>query len=207
MIDSNEYWSPKQAVRFIRRIEEEFDLAWAEEPARRWDYAGLRLVSEQVGAAVATGENLNSVADFYPLIANQAVDVLNVAAGHSGITGCRQIAHLAQVYGLPVSMMNCQAEFMAHLAAALPNHVGMEVVDPGREQCLRFDSYIEDGHIILSDKPGLGIEIDEKALADLQANPPTGRGQFPFARREGAGRYILPLRPGEVPWETSSREP
>jgi L-alanine-DL-glutamate epimerase-like enolase superfamily enzyme len=207
MIDSNEYWSPKQAVRFIRRIEEEFDLAWAEEPARRWDYAGLRLVSEQVGAAVATGENLNSVADFYPLIANQAVDVLNVAAGHSGITGCRQIAHLAHVYGLPVSMMNCQAEFMAHLAAALPNHVGMEVVDPGREQCLRFESYIEDGHIVLSDKPGLGIEIDEKALADLQANPPTGRGQFPFARREGAGRYILPLRPGEVPWETSSREP
>lgn len=206
MIDSNEYWSPKQSVRFIRRIEEEFDLAWAEEPARRWDYAGLRLVSEQVSASVATGENLNSVADFYPLIANQAVDVLNVAAGHSGITGCRQIAHLAQVYGLPVSMMNCQAEFMAHAAAALPNHVGMEVVDPGREQCLRFGSYIEDGHIILSDKPGLGIEVDEQALAELQANPPQGRGQFPFARREGAGRYILPLRPGEVPWETSARE-
>jgi L-alanine-DL-glutamate epimerase-like enolase superfamily enzyme len=204
MIDSNEYWSPKQSVRYIRRIEEQFDLAWAEEPARRWDYEGLRLVSQQVSAAVATGENVNSIADFYPLVANQAVDVLNIAAGHSGITGCRQVAHLAQVYGLPVSMMNCQAEFMAHAAAALPNHVGMEVVDPGREQCLRFDSHIEDGYIILGDKPGLGIEIDEAALAALQANPPQGRGQFPFARREGAGRYIVPPRPGEVPWKTSS---
>jgi L-alanine-DL-glutamate epimerase-like enolase superfamily enzyme len=204
MIDSNEYWSPKQAVRFIRRMEERYDLAWVEEPARRWDYQGLKLVSEQVRAAVATGENLNSVADFYPLVCNGAVDVLNVAAGHSGITGCRQIAHLAHVYGLPVSMMNCQANFMAHAAAALPNHVGMEVVDPGREQCLRFDSHIEDGFIVLGDKAGLGIDIDEQALAELQSNPPEGFGQFPFARREGAGRYIVPPQPGEVPWETDS---
>lgn len=205
MIDSNEYWSPKQSVRFIRQMEAQYDIAWAEEPARRWDYAGLRLVSQQVKAAVATGENVNSIADFYPLVANQAVDVLNVAAGHSGITGCRQIAHLAHCYSLPVSMMNCQAEFMAHAAAALPNHIGMEVVDPGREQCLKFDSFIEDGYIILGDKPGLGIEIDEQKLAALQADPPSGRGQFPFARREGAGRYIVPPGPDEVPWERSTR--
>src|SRR5690606_6106162 len=99
MIDSNEYWSPKQAVRFIRRMEMVYDIAWAEEPARRWDYRGLKLVSEQVNAAVATGENLNSVADFYPLIANGAADVLNVAARQSGITGCRQIAHMAHIHG------------------------------------------------------------------------------------------------------------
>lgn len=200
MVDANEYWSPKQAVRYLRRIEEAYDIAWAEEPARRWDYQGLRLVSRQVGAAVATGENLNSVADFYALIANQAVDVVNVAASHSGITGCRQIAHMAHAHGLPVSMMNCQANFMAHAAAAFPNHVGLEVIDCGREQCLRYDSRIEDGWIVLGNSPGLGIEIDEAVLADLQKRPPTGRGQFPFSRREGAGRYIHPLQPGEVSW-------
>jgi len=203
-IDANEYWSPKQAVRYIHRIEEKFDLAWVEEPARRWDYDGLRLVSQQVSAAVATGENVNSIADFYPLIANQAVDVLNVAAGHSGVTGCRQIAHMAHTYSLPVSMMNCQANFMAHVAAALPNHIGMEVVDPGREQCLKFDNRIEDGYIVLGDEPGFGVSVDEEKLADLQANPPTGRGTFPLARRAGAGRYIVPLQEGEVPWEHDS---
>jgi len=201
MIDSNEYWSPKQAVRYIRQMEVQFDIAWAEEPARRWDYQGLRLVSQQVKASVATGENLNSVADFYPLIANQAVDVLNVAASHSGITGCRQIAHMAHAYGLPISMMNCQANFMAHLAAALPNHVGLEVVDCGREQCLNYDSHIEDGYIVLGNSPGLGIEVDEPKLADMQSHPPSSHGKFPFARREGAGRYIHPLQPGEVPWK------
>jgi len=203
-IDSNEYWSPKQAVRYIRQMEEKFDLAWVEEPARRWDYDGLKLVAQQVSAAVATGENINSIADFYPLIANQAVDVLNVAAGHSGVTGCRQVAHMAQAYSLPVSMMNCQANFMAHVAAALPNHIGMEVVDPGREQCLKFDNHIEDGFIVLGNEPGFGITVLEDKLADLQANPPTGRGTFPLPRREGAGRYIVPLQEGEVPWEHGS---
>ena len=200
MIDANEYWSPKQAVRYVREMEEKFDLTWVEEPARRWDYAGLRLVSEQVSAAVATGENLNSVADFYPLVANEAVDILNVSALHSGVTGCRQIANLARVHDLPVAMMNCQANFMAQVAAALPNHTMMEVVDPGREHCLKFDSYIDDGFILLSEAPGFGVTVDEAKLAALQANPPTGQGRFPFPRRSGAGLYIVPPHPGEVPW-------
>ena len=204
MIDANEYWSAKQAVRFVRQMEKEYDIAWVEEPARRWDYDGLRKVSQQVSAAVATGENLNSLAEFYPLVANGAVDVLNVTTGHSGVTGCRQIANLAQAFNLPVSMMNAQANFMAHVAAALPNHSAMEVVDPGREHCLTFDSRIEDGHIVLGDSPGLGIEVDEKILADLQANPPTGKGTFPLARREGAGRYIVPPDSNEVPWQTGA---
>ncbi len=54
-IDSNEYWSPKQAIRHIRFLEEHFDITWAEEPARRWDYWGLRRVSQGIRAAVATG--------------------------------------------------------------------------------------------------------------------------------------------------------
>jgi hypothetical protein len=80
----------------------------------------------------------------------------------------------------------------------------MEVVDPGREHCLEWDHRIEDGCIVLSDAPGWGIEIDEKRLRELQANPPTGRGRFPFPRRAGAGRYIVPPAPGEVPWKSGT---
>jgi len=200
MIDSNEYWSPKQAVRYISKIEEKFDLIWAEEPARRWDYDGLRLVSQQVRTAVATAENLKSLADVYPIIANQAADILNLWGGHSGVTGCRQIANMAHAHNIPVSMMNCQANFMAQVAAALPNHTMMEVVDPGREHCLKFDNYIEDGFIHLSEAPGFGIEVDEAILKDLQNNPPKGKGAFPFPRREGAGRYLVPPEDGEAPW-------
>jgi len=201
MIDVNEYWSPKQAVRFMHEIEKHYDITWIEEPARRWDYEGLSQVSRQIKAAVATAENLKSIGEVYPLIHNQAVDIVNVSTATSGFTGCRQVAHLAYAYELPVSMMNCQANYMAHLAAALPNHLAMEVVDPGREHCLNFDNHIEDGFIVLGDKPGLGIEVDELKLQALQANPPARKSDFPFARREGAGVYVKGVEEAEVPWK------
>ena len=199
-IDVNEYWSPKQTVRYMAQIEKHHDITWIEEPARRWDHEGLKLVSQQVKAAVATGENLRTIGEFYPLVQQQAVDILSICATQAGFTGCRQIAHLAHAYELPVSMMNCQANFMAHLAAALPNHISMEVVDPGREHCIRYDSHIEDGFIVLGDSPGLGIEVDEEKLRELQANPPELSGPFPFPRREGAGLYVKGFQPGEVEW-------
>jgi L-alanine-DL-glutamate epimerase-like enolase superfamily enzyme len=202
MIDTNEYWSPKQAIRYINQIEEHFDLFWAEEPARRWDFDGLRQVSRGISAAVASGENMNDIGDMYPLISQQAVDVVNVGVGHTGITGCRQVANLAYAYELPVTMMNCPADFMAHLAAALSNHNMMEVVDPGREKAFKsWDSHIEDGWIVMGNTPGLGIEVDEKKLKKLQDNPPKRKVQFPFPRREGAGLWIKELEPGEVKWK------
>ena len=200
MIDVNEYWSSKQAVRFMGEIEKHYDITWIEEPARRWDYDGLSFVSRNIKAAVATGENLKSIGEAYPLIHNEAVDILNVSTATTGFTGCRQVANLAYAYELPVSMMNCQANYMAHLAAALPNHMAMEVVDPGREHCLTFDNTIEDGYIALGDKPGLGIEVDEGKLRELQANPPQRKSGFPFSRREGAGVYVKEMEEGEVPW-------
>lgn len=201
MIDVNEYWSPKQAVRFMHEIEKHYDITWIEEPARRWDYEGLSQVSRQIKAAVATAENLKSIGEVYPLIHNEAVDIINVSTATSGFTGCRQVAHLAYAYELPVSMMNCQANYMAHLAAALPNHLSMEVVDPGREHCLDFDNHIEEGFIVLGDKPGLGIEVNEQKLRALQENPPARKSNFPFARREGAGAYVKGVEEGEVPWK------
>jgi L-alanine-DL-glutamate epimerase-like enolase superfamily enzyme len=58
MVDANEYWSPKQAIRKVQAMEDRFDLVWVEEPTRRWDYRGLRQVSRAIRSAVATGENL-----------------------------------------------------------------------------------------------------------------------------------------------------
>ena len=201
MVDVNEYWSPKQAVHSMYEIEKHYDITWIEEPARRWDYEGLASVSRRIKAAVATAENLRSIGEVYPLIHNEAVDIVNVSTATTGFTGCRQVANMCYAYELPVSMMNCQANFMAHLAAALPNHLSMEVVDPGREQCLNFDNAIEDGFIVLGDKPGLGIEVDEEALRQLQVHPQQRKSNFPFARREGAGLYVKEPEVGEVPWK------
>jgi len=202
MIDTNEYWSPKQAIRYINQIEEHFDIFWAEEPARRWDYDGLRQVSRGISAAVASGENLNDVGQMYPLISQQAIDVANVGVGHSGITGARQVANMCYAYELPVTMMNCPANFMAHLAAALPNHNMMEVVDPGREDAFEsWDNHIEDGWIVIGNTPGLGISVNTDKINALQSADFNRKPGFPFPRREGAGLWIKDIEPGEVNWK------
>lgn len=191
-IDSNEYWSPKQAIRNIRAFEKHYDLTWCEEPARRWDYRGLRRVSRAIKAAVATGENLDHVSDFQPLLAHEAVDIVEVGAGTSGITGAMQVAHLAYAHELPVCMMNCPGHYMAHLAAALPNHMMMEVVAAGRDVCFTSSVRIEDGWLVLGDAPGLGLVFDDAQLATLAVDPSTSEEAFPPGRRLGAGLYVEP---------------
>lgn len=194
MIDSNEYWSPKQAIRHIRRMEERFDLVWVEEPARRWDYRGLRQVSEAVRAAVATGENLDDIGDFMALIDHRAVDIVQVGQGTAGITGAMMMADVAYGFELPVAMMNCPGEFMAHLAAALPNHLMMEVVKAGRSVCFTVDTRIEDGDIVIGDTPGLGIVFNEEQLARLEVERLTGGpGLGGWGRRRGAGLLEVPI--------------
>ena len=193
LVDANEYWSAKQAIRHVRRFEEHFDITWVEEPARRWDYRGLRRVSRSVKAAVATGENLDNIGQFMPLIANEAVDIVQVGRGTSGITGAMQVAHLAYGFELPVSMMNCPGNHMAHLAAALPNHMMMEVVAADPDTVIKADNHIEDGWIVLGDAPGLGISFDEEKLKEASVDVVSrGAGPSPWGRRRGAGLYEVP---------------
>lgn len=192
MIDSNEYWAPKQAVRHIAEMEDRFDLVWVEEPARRWDYRGLRLVRQSVRASVATGENLHDISEYQPLISNEAVDIVQVGSSAGGITGALMIADLAYGFDLAVSVMNCPGNFMAPLAAAMPNHVAMEVVAAGREVCFTVDNHIEDGFIILGDTPGLGVVFDEAKIKQFETAKLSGPGAGGWGRRRGAGLYQVP---------------
>ena len=197
MIDSNEYWSAKQAIRYISRIEEKFDLTWAEEPGRRWDYRGLRKISQGIKTAVATGENINGVDEFYPLVHNAAVDV--VQFGTLGVTSFFQVAHLAEAYELPVSIIGAPGSGMAHAAAAAPNHLAQEVKDLTPPTGVTIDNRIVDGYIEIGEAPGWGYSIDEDAISRMQANPPVSKGTgMPGSRRKGAGLFIIPPKPGET---------
>ena len=203
LIDSNEYWSPKQAIRHITDYERHYEIVWAEEPARRWDYRGLRKVSQGIRAAVATGESLRDIFEWTPLIDNEAVDVVQIYYRQSGITGNMQIADLALAYELPVATVFCPASYMAHLAAALPNHWTMEVMDAGFEAQMDVDNRIEDGYIVLGDSPGIGLVLDEEKLAPFEVESPSPGGRpLRVARGRGAGLYeVGPDEPERLPEE------
>ena len=105
---------------------------------------------------------------------------------------------MAHAHGLPVSMMNAQANYMAQIAAALPNHCAMEVVDPGREHCLVWHDQIEDGYIVLGDAPGFGITVDEAKLRSCRPTHP-GRGNFRFRAAKAPPLHRTAGARG-VPW-------
>ena len=190
MLDVNEAWTRKQAVRHVREIERTLDLTWIEEPVRRWDAEGLAIVSRAVRASVATGENLTGLEQYRPLIAAGAVDVVQVAAVW-GVTHFLRVCTLANAYDLPVSPIGNTPVALLHAATSAPNHIASELQNPQPPAGVSIDLSIEGGAFILGDSPGLGVKVDEFAIAasSRRVNALTGDG--PNVRPERAGRYLL----------------
>lgn len=199
LIDANEYWSPKQAIRHVREMEEEFDITWIEEPARRWDFLGLKRVSRGVKAAVCAGENLDTLGDFLPYFYHGAADVIQVSSGMTGITCALQIADAAYGFELPVTLGGSAGNFHAHLATAMPNHMIMEVGEVEPDPVYNTDVRLDDGWLIPGNRPGNGIELDQDKLNEHKVDKLAPASEAsPFGRRRGAGLYEVPPTEEEI---------
>jgi L-alanine-DL-glutamate epimerase-like enolase superfamily enzyme len=163
MLDANETWNRKQAVRHICELERVLDLIWVEEPVRRWDAEGLAMVGRGIRAAVATGENLTGLEQFRALLAAGAVDVVQTAAVW-GVTHFLRVAALAHAHDLPVSPIGNMPIGLLHAATSVPNHLASELQDLRPPVGLSLDLSIEDGGFTLGDSPGLGVEVDEDTV-------------------------------------------
>ncbi|KND23716.1 MULTISPECIES: mandelate racemase/muconate lactonizing enzyme family protein [Streptomyces] len=194
MLDANESWSRKQAVRHVGELERTLDLTWIEEPVRRWDADGLAAVSRGVRTAVASGENLTGLEQFRPLIAAGGLDIVQTAAVW-GVTHFLRVAALAHAYDLPVSPIGNTPLALLHAATSVPNHLVSELQDLQPPIGVAMDLHVEDGAFVLGDTPGLGIRIDETVMTAARqrtAHAPDG----PHIRPEHAGRRLLAVTPG-----------
>jgi L-alanine-DL-glutamate epimerase-like enolase superfamily enzyme len=204
MFDANESWNRSQAVRFVSALEEQVDLTWIEEPVRRWDAAGLAAIRASVKAAVATGENLTGLEQYRPLLDADAVDVVQVG-NLWGITHFLRVAAVAHAKDLPVSPVAYNCNPLAHAATAVPNHLTFEVQDFGFPIGLNVDQEIADGGIVLGESPGLGIVVDEAAVAAIEASaalPPVGG---PNVRPDRAGLRLVPEPRSSLKGASSTR--
>jgi L-alanine-DL-glutamate epimerase-like enolase superfamily enzyme len=190
MLDVNESWTRKQAVRHVREIERTLDLTWIEEPVRRWDADGLAVVGRAIRASVATGENLTGLEQYRPLISAGAVDVVQIAAVW-GVTHFLRVAALANAHDLPVSPIGNTPVALLHAATAAPNHIASELQNPQPPVGVSVELSIEDGAFVLGDSPGLGVKVDENAIAAAAPRADTLPGDGPLVRPERAGRYLL----------------
>jgi galactonate dehydratase len=125
---------------------------------------------------LATGERLYSKWDFRPLLERRLVDVIQPDLCHAGgITECKKIASMAEAYYVQVAPHSPQdpvsTAAAAHLALAISNFAILEFVrsQPFRDRAMREAWEVRAGHLEVPDRSGLGVDLDEEALA---ASPP-----------------------------------
>ena len=143
---------------------------FVEEPVPQENVDALKQVSDHVPFPIATGERLLSRWEFREVFEKQAVAFIQPDGSHAGgITELKKIANMAEVYYIhvlphcaigPVAFTACM-----HVDAVIPNFLAQEQIDQGLGEGLFKDPWqVVDGHIELPTKPGLGFEIDEKAV-------------------------------------------
>lgn len=170
-------WTLKDAVRVARELER-LGVYWMEEPLHRSDREGMRRLREMVDVRIAGGEMTRELYEFRDLIRDGCLDILQPdAALVGGITGLRRVAHMAQENNLvftPHTWTNGMGVVAnAHLTCACADAPFLEFpYDPPEWSLDRRDFPMlepldidENGDIVLSDKPGLGIDLNEELLA------------------------------------------
>ena len=164
MIDANEAWSPKEAIRRAGIYKDEgFQVFWIEDPITREDYAGYAQLRQAVPfTRINTGEYLG-FSGKRRLLEAGGVDVLNI---HGSIGTSRAAAHLAGDFGIPVALGNTLMEIGVHLAASLPEVLYLEFSDLAWNKLARDPVKFDNGRAIAPDRPGHGIELDRDALAE-----------------------------------------
>jgi L-alanine-DL-glutamate epimerase-like enolase superfamily enzyme len=171
MIDANEAFAPKAAIRRCRAYRDAgIDLYWFEDPVLRDDFDGLRRVSGAVDAHVNAGEYLD-LDGKGRLLDVGAVDVLNV----HGLSSARMAATLARPHGVPVAVGNTPASVGVHAAAALPEVDCIECSRTGWRDLVADPVRFENGRAVAPDSPGHGLRFTEAALTEyVRGDPITG---------------------------------
>jgi L-alanine-DL-glutamate epimerase-like enolase superfamily enzyme len=173
-------------VRHVAELERSIDLIWVEEPVRRWDADGLVKVGRSVRASIAAGENLSGLEQFRPLIAAGALDIVQTSAVW-GVTHFLRVAVLAHAHDLPVSPIGTTPMCLLHAATSVPNHITSELQDLTPPFGLTVDVTVEGGQFVLGDEPGIGIRIDEAAIAASTPQPGRTSPPGPHVRPANAG--------------------
>jgi L-talarate/galactarate dehydratase len=168
MCDINQRWRPEQAIDIGSRIED-VGLFWLEDVTAADDYQGLARVTAALKTPIAGGEYLYGIAPFRQMIEARSVDIPMIDICRvGGVTQWMKIAGMAEAFNLPV-VSHVMPEILCHMVAACPNGLTVEYM-PWMLCLYEETPAVENGMLVLPQKPGLGLKFDEKAVAAFKAD-------------------------------------
>jgi len=167
-VDANQGWPAEEALRFVR-LAEAAEIYWFEEPCR-WDNdrLAMRDVRLKGNIRVCAGQTEFSAGGCRDLMMAGAIDVCNFDASWSGgPTEWRRVAATAALFGVRMGHHE-EPQVASHLLAAIPHGTFVECFHPNRDPIWwnlpANRPALKDGTMELSDRPGLGWEIDPAFL-------------------------------------------
>ncbi|MBP1840938.1 D-mannonate dehydratase ManD [Formosa algae] len=185
--DTHSRLTPIEAAR-LGKILEPYNLLFLEDSVTAENQSGYKYVREHTTTPLAVGEIFNSIWDAKELIENQWIDYLRTAATHSGgITPMRRMTDFASLYHVrtaphgPPDISPIGHAAHAHLNSWTPNFGIQEFIGFGGEALNRVFKHpmtFENGHLLVNNKPGLGVEFDEEAASQF----PYKRSYLPVSR-------------------------
>jgi L-alanine-DL-glutamate epimerase-like enolase superfamily enzyme len=168
--DANQAWDPDDAIAFCRQAES-LNLGWIEEPVNWYDqFEGLRRVRESTSIPVNAGQGEISATGCRDLIIRNSVDILNVDVTIAGgVTEWRRIAQMANLFHVKMAHHE-EPQIGLHLLAAVPNGLYVEIFPSYERDPMWVDLPVEqprikNGHMVVPDAPGFGIELNQDVIA------------------------------------------
>lgn len=193
-----------ELARRIGKVLEENGIFWFEEPFEPEDIEAYASLRDTIAVPVAAGENEFGVQGFRELIRAGAVDIVQPDASRcGGISEVLRVAHLASEASLkvaPHSWSDAVAIMAnAHVVASQPHALTVEIDQTGNpfiEELVVEPLQVVEGRLRLSDRPGLGIELNSSVverhrLADPRAIPDGHYSDMVFGKAsyQPAGPY------------------
>ncbi len=170
-------WDVPYTIEMARRLDQ-YRIAWIEEPVMPEDTDGYRRIHDAVSCEVSGGEHSFTLPQFRQLIVEGMVDLVQPDIYRAGgITGLRRIATLARAYRCKL-MCHGVGSPSYHFQAAngpvlSPRCEYLDIYDGGSAiWVLTDDPRPKDGTLALSDAPGFGYGLNEKAFAENVAVAP-----------------------------------
>lgn len=159
----------------VAKILEPLNMMWLEEPIPAENVDAYKKISDQTSTPICAGENHYLALGFRELLEKGAVDIIMPDLQKAGGLGEGQrIANLANLYYVPfaphmvASYLGAMAS--AHVCASVPNFMILEWQiyfhkDPMFKEIVKYDGeMVEKGTIKISNKPGIGVEINEEGM-------------------------------------------
>ena len=175
VLDGNAAMTPGDAATVAKALEKDH-LIWFDEPTSVLTVDNLAKMTTESVMPIGLGRHIHDIGTFQGLLRDGCVNVLRPALGLNSLAKLKRMAAVAETHYVAISPYHSGGPLGTlagiHLNASLPNAYAQEVPIPGSDRDAAMRAEItsgnqekgEGGFAALINRPGLGIDVNEKAL-------------------------------------------